>query len=364
MSDPDVNAVRLVLALARAAARGRTSCRGSCAARSRASSAAPGRRTVANAWGTLAVEKFAPRFETAPVAGTTTATLGRRDARRSTGRRRPTGARSTLPWPASGSGDLALAAARRRPRRGRRSQTRAALPLDAPLAAGYRITKTVTPVETRTAGATSRGDVLRVHLEIDAERDMTWVVVNDPCRRARRTSAPASARDSAAARGAARSGRGRSRRSSPSAPSTASAPTTTSCRRAASRVEYTVRPSQAGRFAAAADAGRGALRAGRVRRDPERAARGRAVTTPRRAGRRGRRRPARSRVAVALAALARVAATPRAVVRAVRAAHRPSDVPLLDRHGDVVARAPHRSRRAPARVDAARRRLAGARAAP
>jgi alpha-2-macroglobulin len=52
--------------------------------------------------------------------------------------------------------------------------------LKAPFAAGYRITKTVTPVEPAVKGAYTRGDILRVHLDIDAQSDMTWVVVSDP----------------------------------------------------------------------------------------------------------------------------------------------------------------------------------------
>jgi uncharacterized protein YfaS (alpha-2-macroglobulin family) len=56
----------------------------------------------------------------------------------------------------------------------------AAVALKAPLAAGYRITRTVTPLDPAVKGVYSRGDVVRVHLDIDAQTDMTWVVVNDP----------------------------------------------------------------------------------------------------------------------------------------------------------------------------------------
>jgi alpha-2-macroglobulin len=59
-------------------------------------------------------------------------------------------------------------------------EARAAIPLKAPLASGYRLTKSLTPVEAATAGQFTRGDVLRVRLTIEADRDMTWVVVNDP----------------------------------------------------------------------------------------------------------------------------------------------------------------------------------------
>ena len=59
-------------------------------------------------------------------------------------------------------------------------QSLAAIPLKAPFAAGYSIAKAVTPIEQKTKGVFTRGDVLRVTLDIDASADMTWVVVADP----------------------------------------------------------------------------------------------------------------------------------------------------------------------------------------
>jgi alpha-2-macroglobulin len=56
----------------------------------------------------------------------------------------------------------------------------AAIPLKAPLVSGYRLTKSLIPVDASTAGRFTRGDIVRVRLEIEADRDMTWVVVNDP----------------------------------------------------------------------------------------------------------------------------------------------------------------------------------------
>jgi hypothetical protein len=52
--------------------------------------------------------------------------------------------------------------------------------LKKPLSTGYKIEKSVTPVQQKISGKWSRGDVVRVRLEIDAQSDMTWVVVNDP----------------------------------------------------------------------------------------------------------------------------------------------------------------------------------------
>jgi uncharacterized protein YfaS (alpha-2-macroglobulin family) len=56
----------------------------------------------------------------------------------------------------------------------------AAMPLTAPLSTGYQIKRSVIAVSQRTPGRWSRGDVMRVRLEIDAQSDMTWVIVDDP----------------------------------------------------------------------------------------------------------------------------------------------------------------------------------------
>src|SRR4029453_3650797 len=59
-------------------------------------------------------------------------------------------------------------------------QSLAAIPLKAPLAAGYSIARSVTAVEQKDKARWSRGDVVRVRLEIDAQADMTWVFARDP----------------------------------------------------------------------------------------------------------------------------------------------------------------------------------------
>ncbi len=54
------------------------------------------------------------------------------------------------------------------------------MPLKTPFSSGYRITRTMTPIEQKTKGVWSRGDIVRVTLDIDAQTDMTQVVVSDP----------------------------------------------------------------------------------------------------------------------------------------------------------------------------------------
>ena len=90
------------------------------------------------------------------------------------------GGKLSLPWPAAaGASELKLA----HDGSGKpwvTVQSLAAVQLKQPFSSGYRIAKTIVPVEQKEKGAWSRGDIYRVNLEIDAQTDMTWVVVNDP----------------------------------------------------------------------------------------------------------------------------------------------------------------------------------------
>lgn len=132
--------------------------------------------TVANAWGVLAVEKFGQRFEAAPVTGATSADLGEMH-RKLDWSAAPHGDALQLDWPAKAAELKLQHAGTGKP--WVTVQSRAAIPLAAPLSSGYRITRTVTGVE-GAGGGLRRGDVVRVRLAIDAQTDMTWVVVNDP----------------------------------------------------------------------------------------------------------------------------------------------------------------------------------------
>jgi uncharacterized protein YfaS (alpha-2-macroglobulin family) len=133
--------------------------------------------TVANAWGVLAMEKFAAAFEKEPVRGTTRGQLAKQ-ARELDWGREPRGGALMFGWP-QGADDLTLA------HEGTGKpwstvQSLAAIPLKQPLSTGYRIARSVAPVEQRNPGKWSRGDVARVRLDLEAQADMSWVVVNDP----------------------------------------------------------------------------------------------------------------------------------------------------------------------------------------
>jgi len=142
--------------------------------------------TTANLWGGLALERFSARFESAPVAGSTRASLGGVGAavdwskveKAANGERRNND--MFLPWPATtGSGTLE-ASQQGSGKPWLTVQSLAAVPRTQPFSAGYTLKKTVTPVEQAVKGVFTRGDVLRVTLEVDASADMTWVALTDP----------------------------------------------------------------------------------------------------------------------------------------------------------------------------------------
>ncbi len=163
--------------------------------------------TTANLWGGLALQKFSARFEATPVAGTTRASLGQASAsvdwsqvRRLTSADPQgaahqgsafgapaspgnlTGNRVLLPW---GTGAQTLEVTHQGPGKPWLTlQSLAAVPLTSPFAAGFAIQKSVVPVEQADkrlpAGQYTRGDVLRVTLEVTSSADMTWVAITDP----------------------------------------------------------------------------------------------------------------------------------------------------------------------------------------
>jgi uncharacterized protein YfaS (alpha-2-macroglobulin family) len=176
MLSADTNAVRAVLALLEAPAWREDLPR---IARGALGRQLSGRwnTTTANAWGVLAFEKFSAAFEATPVEGRTEVALAGAAKGFDWESGSPGGALD-FAWP-RGPATLAI----RHAGAGRPwafVTARAAVPLAAPFSSGYRIRRTLSPVEQRTPGRWSRGDVARVSLEIDAASDMTWVVVDDP----------------------------------------------------------------------------------------------------------------------------------------------------------------------------------------
>ena len=160
--------------------------------------------TTANLWGGLALEKFSVAFEATPVAGNTRAVLGAgasvvdwskverikaTDSQGAVHQASTFGAPASpgnlknngmfLPWGKEAKETLSVT------HQGTGKpwltiQSLAAVPLKEAFNAGYSLKKTVTPVEQAVAGKYSRGDVLRITLEVNASADMTWVALTDP----------------------------------------------------------------------------------------------------------------------------------------------------------------------------------------
>lgn len=133
--------------------------------------------TTANLWGSLALDKFAAKFEAQKIGGRTLASTGGAPQAIDWARSAE-GGKLLLPWPEAagtlnvkqdGSGKPWLTV-----------QSLAAIPLQSPLRAGYAITRSISAVEQKDPKVWSRGDVMRVKLEVEAQADMTWVVVSDP----------------------------------------------------------------------------------------------------------------------------------------------------------------------------------------
>ena len=133
--------------------------------------------TIANAWGVVALERFSNRFEATSVTGATAGALAGallsvnwlRDQK---------GHTLSFPWPDKPDKLQLRHAGAGKP--WATVMSLAAIPLKEPLSSGYRIRKTLTPVEQKDRNRWSRGDVVRVRLEIEAQSDMTWVAVSDP----------------------------------------------------------------------------------------------------------------------------------------------------------------------------------------
>ena len=148
--------------------------------------------TTANLWGSLALEKFSQRFESLPVTGITRASLGDASGTVDWSRTEPAKTadqrdqRINLPWGAPGQGQAqTLTQTLTVSQQGSGKpwltvQSLAAVAPKSPVNAGYQVSRSVTTVEQAVPGQYSRGDVLRVKLDINAGADMSWVVVSDP----------------------------------------------------------------------------------------------------------------------------------------------------------------------------------------
>ena len=131
--------------------------------------------TVANAWGVVAMNRFSRAFERVPVAGSVEVRIA---GAATPIQVLPKRQQRDFEWPAGRETFSVSHTGRGAP--WTIVQSRAAIPLKAPISTGYAIRRSVAPVEQRDKAGYSRGDVYRVTLEVDAQTDMTWVVIDDP----------------------------------------------------------------------------------------------------------------------------------------------------------------------------------------
>jgi uncharacterized protein YfaS (alpha-2-macroglobulin family) len=129
--------------------------------------------TPSNAWGTIAVRKFARAYPGSATGLTTASQSGR--TLTSNGLQPPVLHLPLPPAPGAlllrhdaGAGPWATVS------------VRAAVPLTAPAFAGYRITREVSFLQRQRPDRISRGDVMRIRITVEAPVDRTWVVVDDP----------------------------------------------------------------------------------------------------------------------------------------------------------------------------------------
>ena len=133
--------------------------------------------TPANAWGTIATRRFATLFPAKAITGVTTVSLAGQSLSQSWPMLSDAGPlRLKLPSaPApltlaqsGGSGPWAMVS------------VLAAVPLQRPLFAGYKMTKSVAVLSQKVKGQLTRGDVLKITITVDASAERNWVVVSDP----------------------------------------------------------------------------------------------------------------------------------------------------------------------------------------
>jgi len=134
--------------------------------------------TTANAWGVLAMERFSEKHEKETVTGLTISKIEGGKSLESKWEGNKNVSPVIFSWPERKSELSVVHKGQGKP--WAFLEARAAVKLSEPISKGYRMKRTIIPVQQREKGKWSVGDVYRVSLAIDAPADMTWVVVADP----------------------------------------------------------------------------------------------------------------------------------------------------------------------------------------
>ncbi|PKP87881.1 MAG: alpha-2-macroglobulin [Alphaproteobacteria bacterium HGW-Alphaproteobacteria-17] len=132
--------------------------------------------TPANAWGAVTVRRFADLYPASAITGVTNIGLA--------------GATASQSWPLPAETPSPLRVALNAATMSLNHQgsgapwatvsVKAAVPLKEPLNAGYRIKRSVSIVKAANKDRLTRGDVIKIRIEVVAAAGRTWVVINDP----------------------------------------------------------------------------------------------------------------------------------------------------------------------------------------
>lgn len=132
--------------------------------------------TPANAWGAVTVRRFAELYPASAITGVTNISLA--------------GATASQSWPLPAEPVSPLRVALNAATMSLKHDgtgapwatvsVKAAVPLKEPLNAGYRIKRSVSIVKAANKDRLTRGDVIKVRIEVVAAAGRTWVVINDP----------------------------------------------------------------------------------------------------------------------------------------------------------------------------------------
>ncbi len=131
--------------------------------------------TPANAWGAVVVRRFAALYPASAITGTTRISLANGVA--------------TQSWPLGDAVKPLRVPLTNGPMVLRHSgggapwatvSVKAAVPLTEPLNAGYKIKRTVSIIKAKDKSRLTRGDVIKIRIEVTASAGRTWVVIDDP----------------------------------------------------------------------------------------------------------------------------------------------------------------------------------------
>ncbi len=142
--------------------------------------------TVSNVWASIALDKFGRKFERDAVSGNTRLALGALPVQDFAWQGKTDDLNKLLvPWPAKLSPNSSSTSKLQITHEGTGKpwaamQVLAAVPITEAKANGFRVTRSVTPVQEKLTGKISRGDVWRVRLSVESDQEMSWVVINDP----------------------------------------------------------------------------------------------------------------------------------------------------------------------------------------